>query len=124
MFAGGAVMFSDILTLALAILGMVFILYSVMFKLVSWKEERFVFTLPLYSADNGIYERINNIRSFSELCSVNRRCSIVVINYGAPEWFCDEIREKYEWCRCVIVADGDEASEYLKNAMNGDFLQR
>ena len=106
-------MFSEIFALIMSILGIVFILYSVLFKLLSWKEDEIVITLPLYSKDDEIFEHIDNLRMFSELCGIHKKCRIVVINYGAPEWFCNKIRLNYDGYSFLEIVDSDTAGEEI-----------
>lgn len=106
-------MLSEIFALILSILGIVFVLLFVLFKLLSWKEAEIVITLPLYSKDDKIFEHIDNLRMFSELCGIHKKCRIVVINYGAPEWFCNKIRFNYEGYDFLLIVDGDTAGEEI-----------
>lgn len=106
-------MASDIITLMLAVLGMVFLLYSVLFRLLSWKEQKVVMTVPLFSEQDEIVERINNLRTFAELCGVHKKCFIVVVNYGASKKFCAELMKLYEGYDFLHIVDSENAESEL-----------
>ena len=86
-------MLSDIVALVLAILGILFILFSIVFKLMIWKEDGVTISLSLDSDDREIYNRIINIREICSFLGIQKQCTIVVINYGASEWFIDELKD-------------------------------
>ena len=101
-------MWSEILTLGLAILGLVAILMFTVMKLLAWRTEEITITLPLKTCDKDIFYRIYNIRSIFEFCGMKEKCTVVIINYGAPEWFCNEILayyEKYNFIRLINYYD-------------------
>ena len=86
-------MLSDIVALVLAILGILFILFSIVFKLMIWKEDGVTISLSLDSDDREIYNRIINIREICSFLGIQKQFTIVVINYGASEWFIDELKD-------------------------------
>ncbi len=86
-------MLSDIVALALAIMGILFILFTIVFKLMVWQETGVVISLPLNSNDKEIYNHIINIREICSFLGIQKQCTIVVANYGASQWFIDELRE-------------------------------
>lgn len=104
-------MLSDIVTLALAILGVVFILLTFMFKLIVWNEKHFTLTLPLIDCDEEIINRIYNLRSFCEFCSTHKNSTVVLINYGAPEWFCSEILNRFDNSSFLKIVDAETLKE-------------
>ncbi len=89
-------MWSDIISLAFAVIGIIFILFSTIILITSWQTDSFTITLPLKKADRRIYKQIYNLRSLFDFCGLKKKCTIVIINYGAPEWFCNEILSYYE----------------------------
>ncbi len=86
-------MLSDIVALALAILGILFILFSLIFKLMIWKEKEVAITVALDSDNREIYNRIINIREICSFLGIQKQCTIVLINYGASQWFIDELKD-------------------------------
>ena len=50
-------MLSDIVALILAVTGVVFILFSVIFKLMVWKESNVSISIPLNSDNEEIYKQ-------------------------------------------------------------------
>lgn len=104
-------MLSDIVTMALAVIGIIFILFTVVFKLTVWSEKHFTFTLSLTDSDEEIINRIYNIRSFCELCSIHKNSTVVLINYGAPEWFCSEILNRFDNSDFLKIVDANVLKE-------------
>ena len=88
-------MFSDISALFLAILGILFILFIIIFKLMVWKEKDVVISVPLDSDNREIYNRIVNLKDICEFLGVQKQCTIVVVNYGASKRFIDELKEYF-----------------------------
>ncbi len=86
-------MLSDIAALVLAILGILFVLFALIFKLMIWKEKGVAITVPLNSDNREIYNRITNLREICSFLGIQKQCTIVIINYGASEWFIDELKE-------------------------------
>ena len=101
-------MWSDIITLALSILGIIFLLMLFILKIMVWRTEDITITIPLYDCDKTIFHRIYNIHSIMDFCGMKNKCTIVIINYGAPEFFCKEILsfyEKYKFLRLIHYYD-------------------
>ncbi len=101
-------MLSDIVALALAILGILFILFSLIFKLMVWKEKGITITIPLNSDNREIYNRIINIREICSFLGTQKQCTIVVINYGASESFVDELKECFSDYYSLKIIDKDK----------------
>lgn len=89
-------MFCDIMTFVFALLGIISLFIYIIFKLTVWQMDEFTITLPLIGCDKSIYNKVCNIRSFCDFCGIKKKCTVVLINYGAPEWFCEEILNYYE----------------------------
>ncbi len=102
-------MFTDIVTLALAILGIIFILLTFMFKLIVWHEENYRFILPLNACDKNIFDKIHNIRSFCEFLGIHKKCTIVLINYGAPDWFCKKIENCFSGDNFIKITSNTDS---------------
>ena len=101
-------MWSDILILGFAIMGLVSFLMFVVMKFLAWRTDEITITIPLKECDQNIFYKIYNIRSIFDFCGMKEKCTVVIINYGAPEWFCNEILsyyEKYNFVRLVHYYD-------------------
>ena len=101
-------MWSDIIALGLAVLGILFLLMLCVIRVMVWRTDDITVTLPLYDCDKSIFNRIYNIRSIFEFCGMKNKCTVVIINYGAPEDFCNEILsfyEKYNFLRLIHYYD-------------------
>lgn len=104
-------MWSDIITLGLAVLGIIFLLMLCVLRVMAWRTEDVTVTIPLYDCDRSIFNRIYNIWSIFEFCGMKNKCTVVIVNYGAPEWFCNEIMsyyEKYAFLRIIHYYDVGE----------------
>ena len=89
-------MLSDIVALFLAIVGVVFILFSVIFKLLIWREnEAVVLSIPLKSDDKEIYDRIINLREICSFLGIQKQCTIAIINYGASDLFINRLKKQF-----------------------------
>ena len=84
-------MLSDIVAFILAILGVIFILFIVVFKLMIWKENDVIITVPLNYDDDEIYNRVKNLWEICSFLRIQKQCTIVIVNYGASENFINEL---------------------------------
>ncbi len=97
-------MLSDIIALFLAIIGMVFILFTIIFKLLVWNISDFVISIPLLYDDEEVYNRIKN---FWEICcflGIQKQCTIAVVNYGASGIFIDKLKKfftQYDFLKII-----------------------
>ena len=112
--AGGIFMFNDILVMAFSLWGVIALLFTFIFKMTVWRIENFTITLPLYKNDKSILNTIYNIRSFFELCSIEKKCTVVLVNYGAPDWFCSDIIKMYEKYNFVKIVSPENISDTIK----------
>ncbi len=89
-------MLSDIVALFLAILGVVFILFSIIFKLLIWKDcDGVIISIPLKSDDKDIYDRITNLREICCFLGIKKQCTIAVVNYGASNLFISKLKNYF-----------------------------
>ena len=107
-------MFNDILIMAFSLWGIIALLFTFIFKMTIWRIDSFTITLPLYKNDKNILNKVYNIRSFCELCSIEKKCTVVLINYGAPDWFCYDIIKMYEKYDFVKIVSAEGASDTIK----------
>ena len=107
-------MFNDILVMAFSLWGVIALLFTFIFKMTVWRIENFTITLPLYKNDKSILNTIYNIRSFFELCSIEKKCTVVLVNYGAPDWFCSDIIKMYEKYNFVKIVSPENISDTIK----------
>ena len=107
-------MIAEVSMLVLAIIGILSILRFLIFKFISFKEERFTLVLPVCKEDEEIFGRIENIREFLEFCGIHKKCTVVIINYGAEKWFLEKIQENYGYYGFLKIIDSDEAGDALQ----------
>jgi len=106
-------MLSDIAALILAVLGILFILFVLIFKLMIWKEKEVAITIPLNSDNREIYNRIINIREICSFLGIQKQCTIVIINYGASEWFIDELKEYFAGYNFLKIIEAENLIKEL-----------
>lgn len=108
-------MFSDIITLFFGIMGIIFVLLSFVFKLITWREESFNFVIPLYSDNENIFTKICNITDFVEFSGIHKKCTIVIVNYGASDYFCNQLDSYFKNCiNLKIVKATSQAANIFK----------
>jgi hypothetical protein len=88
-------MLSDIVALFLAVVGVVFILFAIIFKLLVWKEKGVIISIPLNSDDNEIYDRITNLWEICSFLGIQKQCTIAVVNYGASNLFISKLKSYF-----------------------------
>ena len=88
-------MLSDIVALSLAIVGMIFILFLIIFKMLVWKSGDIIISIPLNFDDKEIYNRILNIRELCALLGIQMQCTIAVVNYGASDNFINKLKNDF-----------------------------
>ena len=88
-------MLSDIIALILAVVGVVFILFSIIFKLMVWKEGGIVLSIPLNCDDRDIYDRITNLWEICSFLGIQKQCTIAVVNYGASNLFISKLKNYF-----------------------------
>lgn len=104
-------MYNDIFTLIFAIFGIIAATIYFTFRLIVWRLDDFMIAIPLKEYDKNIYSKIYNIRSFCDYCSLKNKCTIVLINYGAPDWFCNEIKDYYKEYNFLKIVSCDNPLE-------------
>ena len=106
-------MLSDIVALFLAIVGVVFILFSVIFKLMVWKESDVNISIPLNSDNEEIYNRIKNLREICSFLGIQKQCTIAVLNYGASEIFMKKLTNHFSQYNFLKVIDKESPIKEL-----------
>ena len=107
-------MLNDILIFALSLWGIISLLFMFVFRMIVWRTGAMVISLPLCKEDKDILNKIYNIRSFFEFCGIEKKCTVVLINYDAPEWFCNEILSFYERYDFVKITSPEAISDTIK----------
>ena len=104
---------SDIVALFLAVVGVVFILFSIIFKLLVWKEKGVIISIPLNSDDIEIYDRITNLWEICSFLGIQKQCTIAVINYGASELFIRRLRNHFSQYDFLRIFDKEQPIKEL-----------
>ncbi len=106
-------MLSDIITLGLSVLGIVFLLILFVSRLMVWKSDNITVVLPLSSQSDNIYSKVYHIYSLFDFLGIHKKCTVVLINYGAPENFCNEVREFYKNYDFIKILDQSDLQDKL-----------
>lgn len=106
-------MLSDIVALFLAVIGVVFILLSITFKLLVWKESSVVISIPLNSDDKDIYEKITNLWEICSFLGIQKQCTIVIVNYGASEIFIKKLTNHFSQYDFLRIIDKEKPIKEL-----------
>jgi len=111
-------MIAEVSMLIFAVIGILSILRYLIFKFISFKEEQFTLVLPIFSESDEIFSRIENLREFCEFCGIHKKCTVVIVNYGAPEWFLEKIDEMYGYYGFLKIINADKLSENLEEIIS------
>ena len=111
-------MVAEVSMLILAIIGILSILRFLIFKFISFKEESFNFVIPVFKEDEEIFRRIENLREFFEFSGIHKKCTVVIINYGAEKLFLEKIDEMYGYYGFLKIIDKENAGEALKEIIS------
>lgn len=89
-------MISDIAVLVLAVIGIISVFYSIIFRVTAMLTEDLTIIIPLHSNDENIHSRLNYILSLLDFCHIKKKCTIVIENYGASYEYCDKLKDCYK----------------------------
>ena len=111
-------MIAEVAMLILAVVGILSILRFIIFKFISFKEEKFNLIIPVFKEDEEVYRRIENLREFLEFSGIHKKCTVVIINYGAENWFLEKIDEIYGYYGFLKIVDKEDVKEALKEIIS------
>ncbi len=100
--------------LILSIIGILSVLRCLIFKFITFKEERFTLVLPVFEEKEDIFMRIENLREFLDFSGIHKKSTIVIVNYGASREFLQKIEDMYGYYGNLQIIEKDEAGEMLK----------
>ena len=106
-------MLSDIVALFLAVVGVVFILFSIIFKLMVWKESGVILSIPLNSDDKDIYSRITNLWEICCFLGIQKQCTIAVVNHGASKVFINKLKNHFSQYDFLKIVDKEDPVKEL-----------
>lgn len=106
-------MLSDIVALFLAVVGVIFILFTIIFKLLVWKEKGVAILIPLNSDDKDIYDRITNLWEICCFLGIQKQCTIAVVNYGASKIFIDKLKNHFAQYDFLKIIDKEKPIKEL-----------
>ena len=111
-------MIAEVSMLILAVVGVLSILRFIIFKFISFKEEKFNLIIPVFKEDEEVFRRIENLREFLEFSGIHKKCTVVIINYGAENWFFEKIDETYGYYGFLKIVDKEDVKEALKEIIS------
>ena len=111
-------MVAEVAMLIFAIVGILSILRFIIFKFISFKEVKFNLIIPVFKEDEEVFRRIENLREFLEFSGIHKKCTVVIINYGAENWFLEKIDEIYGYYGFLKIVDKEDVKEALKEIIN------
>ena len=111
-------MVAEVAMLIFAIVGILSILRFIIFKFISFKEEKFNLIIPVFKEDEEVFRRIENLREFLEFSGIHKKCTVVIINYGAENWFLEKIDETYGYYEFLKIVDKEDVKEALKEIIS------
>ncbi len=106
-------MLSEIVALFLAVVGVVFILFAIIFKFLVWKENGVIISIPLMFDDNEIFDRITNLWEICSFLGIQKKCTIAAINYGASDLFIKKLRNHFSQYDFLIILDKEQSIKEL-----------
>ncbi len=109
-------MLNDILIFALSLWGTIALLFTFVFKMLVWRTQAITFTIPLLNTDKDIYNKIYNIRSLCEYCGIEKKSTVILVNYDAPQWFVNDIQSYYERYDFLQIISSDDLKEKIKES--------
>ncbi len=89
-------MITEIVTFIFALLGLIFTLWFMSFRITAWRTDKITITLPLLDDNREIFDRVYCVYSLADFCGIKKKCTIVLVNYGASTEFCDTINDFYK----------------------------
>lgn len=104
-------MFSDIVALIFAVFGMISFLFCCVKHVLLWREDDINVAVAIRGADESVFKKITDLRSLFDFCGIGKKCTVIVLNYGAPERFCNELREYFAYTDGVKIISPENPSE-------------
>lgn len=89
-------MITEIVTFIFALLGLIFTLWFMSFRITAWRMDTLTITLPLYDDSREIFDRVYCVYSLCDFCGIKKKCTIALVNYGASSEFCNVINDFYK----------------------------
>ena len=106
-------MIAEVAMLILAVVGILSILRFIIFKFISFKEEKFNLIIPVFKEDEEVFRRIENLREFLEFSGIHKKCTVVIINYGADDSFCNNIKDYFSNYITLKILNSNEQAELI-----------
>lgn len=106
-------MITEIITFIFALLGLIFTLWFMSFRITAWRTDTITITLPLCDDNREIFDRVYCAYSLTDFCGIKKKCTIVLINYGASEEFCNTIKNFYKSYHSIKIIEPQDLIKEL-----------
>lgn len=100
--------------LVLAVVGILSALRYLIFKFITFKEERFTLLLPVFEENEEVFRKIENLREFLDFAGIHKKSTVVIINYGVSKEFLEKIDSMYGYYGFLKIIEKENAGESLK----------
>jgi hypothetical protein len=107
-------MISEAFTFIFALMGILFLFHTVIFKITLWLTEDFTVAIPLYEDDDLIFDRVYKLHSLLDFCGLRKKCTIVIINYGASENYICNLQSYYSQYKRLRITNACDLPEGIK----------
>ncbi len=98
-------MVSEAFTFIFALMGILLLFHTVIFKITLWLTEDFTVAIPLYEEDDLIFDRVYKLHSLLDFCGLRKKCTIVIINYGASENYINDLKAYYSQYKKLRITE-------------------
>ncbi len=99
---------SELLCFVLSLIGIVALLYFLLFKLLMWGEKGGMLVVPLYPSEREPGTRIRNLIKVLELTGFDRVVTLIIVGHGAPESVLGCLKEAFKNDERVFICDALE----------------
>ena len=104
-------MFKDILCFIFAITGVIFILYTLLYKLLLWGEKGRIVVVPVFPGDCAAGGGLRNTMRLLEFTGLKKHCMVIALDCGADEEELEAIKNQYTYDErffiCGVKSAGD-----------------
>ncbi len=105
---------SELLCFVLSLIGIVALLYFLLFRLLMWGEKGGVLVVPLYPSEREPGTRIRNLCKLLELTGFDRIVTLVVAGHGVPPSVLGNLKEAFKNDERVFICDSEEQYGFLE----------
>ena len=98
-------MLNNIFIFALGLWGIIALLFTFIFKMITFRLGSLTFTVDLTDSTDDVFDEIYTIRTFCEFCGIEKNSTVEIINHGANDELCNKILEFYDKYDFVKISE-------------------